>query len=255
MISIKSEKEIEYMREAGRIVALAHKAVKEAIKPGITTKELDDIATKVILENGAIPSFKGQPGLKGSIPFPASICASVNDEIIHGIPGGYKLKEGDIISIDIGACKNGYHGDSAKTHPVGKISENAQKLIDVTRQSFYEGMKYAKKGNRLSDISHAIQEYAESNGCSVVREFVGHGIGKNLHEDPEVPNYGRPGRGPRLEKGMTIAVEPMINEGIEDLEVLDNRWTIVTADGKLSAHYEHTVLITDGEVELLTICE
>lgn len=255
MISIKSEKEIEYMREAGRIVALAHKAVKEAIRPGITTKELDDIATKVILENGAIPSFKGQPGLKGSIPFPASICASVNDEIIHGIPGGYRLKEGDIISIDIGACKNGYHGDSAKTHPVGKISENAQKLIDVTRQSFYEGMKYAKKGNRLSDISHAIQEYAESNGCSVVREFVGHGIGKNLHEDPEVPNYGRPGRGPRLEKGMTIAVEPMINEGIEDLEVLDNRWTIVTADGKLSAHYEHTILITDGEVELLTVCE
>ena len=255
MISIKSEKEIEYMREAGRIVALAHKAVKEAIKPGITTKELDDIATKVILDNGATPSFKGQPGLKGSIPFPASICASVNDEIIHGIPGGYRLKEGDIISVDIGACKNGYHGDSAKTHPVGKISENAQKLIDVTRQSFYEGMKYAKKGNRLSDISHAIQEYAESNGCSVVREFVGHGIGKNLHEDPEVPNYGRPGRGPRLEKGMTIAVEPMINEGIEDLEVLDNRWTIVTADGKLSAHYEHTVLITDGEVELLTVCE
>lgn len=255
MISIKSEKEIEYMREAGRIVALAHNAVKEAIKPGITTKELDDIAAKVIADNGAIASFKGYPGLKGSIPFPGSICASVNDEIIHGIPGGYKLKEGDIISIDIGACKNGYHGDSAKTHPVGKISENAQKLIDVTRQSFYEGMKYAKKGNRLSDISHAIQEYAESNGFSVVREFVGHGIGKNLHEDPEVPNYGRPGRGPRLEKGMTIAVEPMINEGIEDLEVLDNRWTIVTADGKLSAHYEHTILITDGEVELLTVCD
>lgn len=252
MISIKSEKEIEYMREAGHIVALAHRAIKEAIKPGITTKELDDIATKVILENGAVPSFKGQRGLKGSIPFPASICASVNDEIIHGIPGGYRLKEGDIISIDIGACKNGYHGDSAKTHPVGKISENAQKLIDVTRQSFYEGMKYAKQGNRLSDISHAIQEYAESNGFSVVREFVGHGVGAALHEDPEVPNYGRPGRGPRLEKGMTIAVEPMINEGIEDLEILDNRWTVITADGKLSAHYEHTILITDGEVELLT---
>ncbi len=253
MILIKSPKEIEYMRESGRIVALALAEMEKAVRPGITTYELDKIATDVLKHEGAIPSFKGQEGFEGSKPYPATICASVNNQIIHGIPDNYALKEGDIISIDMGALKNGYHGDAARTFPVGHISEEAQKLIDVTKQSFFEGMKFAKQGNRVSDISHAVQTYAESFGFSVVREFVGHGVGTELHEDPQVPNYGKPGRGPRLAKGMVIAVEPMINEGGYDIDILKNGWTVVTADGSLSAHYENTIVITDGEPELLTL--
>lgn len=253
MILIKSPKEIEYMRESGRIVALALSEMEKAVKPGITTRELDKIATDVLKQEGAIPSFKGQEGFEGSEPYPTTICASVNNQIIHGIPDNYALKDGDIISIDMGALKNGYHGDAARTFAVGNISEKAQKLIDVTKQSFFEGMKFAKAGNRVSDISHAVQVYAESFGFSVVRDFVGHGVGAELHEDPQVPNYGKPGRGPRLAKGMVIAVEPMINEGGYDIEILKNGWTVVTTDGSLSAHYENTIVITDGEPELLTI--
>ncbi len=253
MILIKSPKEIEYMRESGRIVALALNEMEKAIRPGITTKELDTIATTVLKHEGAIPSFKGQEGFEGSKPYPATICASVNNQIIHGIPDNYALKEGDIISIDMGALKNGYHGDAARTFAVGNISDEARKLIDVTKQSFFEGIKNAVAGNRVSDISHAVQTYAESFGFSVVRDFVGHGVGKELHEDPQVPNYGKPGRGPRLAKGMVIAVEPMINEGSYDIDILKNGWTAVTVDGKLSAHYENTILITDGEPEILTM--
>jgi len=253
MISIKSPKEIEYMRESGRIVALALEEIEKAIKPGITTLELDKIATNVLKQEGAIPSFKGQEGFEGSKPYPATICASINNQVIHGIPGGYALKEGDIISIDMGALKNGYHGDAARTFGVGEISEDAKKLIEATRGSFFEGIKFAKHGNRVSDISHAVQTYAESFGFSVVREFVGHGIGSELHEDPQVPNYGKAGRGPRLAKGMVIAVEPMINQGGHDIEILKDGWTVITKDGSLSAHYENTILITDGEPELLTL--
>lgn len=252
MILIKSEKEIEYMRESGRIVALALNEMEKAVKPGITTSELDKIATDVLKKEGAIPSFKGQMGFEGSKPYPATICASVNSQIIHGIPDDYVLKVGDIVSVDMGALKNGYHGDAARTFAVGNISEQARTLIDVTKQSFFEGIKNAKLGMRISDISHAVQVYAESFGFSVVREFVGHGVGKELHEDPEVPNYGKPGRGPRLEKGMIIAVEPMINAGGYEIRILNNGWTVVTVDGKLSAHYENTILITDGEPEILT---
>lgn len=252
MVSIKSEKEIEHMREAGRIVARALAKIEEAIKPGVTTNKLNKIAEEVILNAGAVASFKGQQGFKGSIPYPAAICASVNNEVIHGIPNNCKLKAGDIISIDIGAQKNGYHGDAARTFGVGKISKNAQKLIDITKQSFFEGIKMAVHDNRISDISHAIQTYVESNGFSVVEEFVGHGIGQSLHEEPQVPNFGGPGHGPRLAKGMTIAIEPMVNAGMYDVDILDNKWTVVTSDGSLSAHYENTILITDGEPEILT---
>lgn len=253
MILIKSPKEIEYMRESGRIVALALNEMEKAVRPGITTKELDTIATTVLKHEGAIPSFKGQMGFEGSKPYPATICASVNNQIIHGIPDNYALKEGDIVSIDMGAVKNGYHGDAARTFAVGNISDEAKKLIEVTKQSFFEGIKNAVDGNRVSDISHAVQVYAESFGFSVVRDFVGHGVGKELHEDPQVPNYGKPGRGPRLAKGMVIAVEPMINAGSYDIDILRNGWTVVTVDGKLSAHYENTILITDGEPEILTM--
>ena len=253
MILIKSQKEIEYMRESGRIVALALEAIEKAIRPGVTTRELDKIATDVLKKEGAIPSFKGQQGFEGSKPYPATICASVNNQIIHGIPGDYALQDGDIISIDMGALKNGYHGDAARTFAVGNVSETAKKLIEVTKGSFFEGLKMAKAGNRVSDISHAVQTYAESFGFSVVRDFVGHGIGKELHEEPQVPNYGKPGRGPRLSSGMVIAVEPMINEGSYDINILRDGWTVVTIDGKLSAHYENTILITDGEPELLTM--
>lgn len=246
MIVIKSNKEIELMQESGQIVALVHETVKKAIKPGITTAELDAIAEALIRENGAIPSFKGYGG------FPGSICASVNDQVIHGIPGEIVLREGDIISIDVGALKNGYHADAARTHPVGKVSEAAAELIKVTEESFFEGLKYCRKGYRLSDVSHAIQKYSEDRGYGVVRDFVGHGVGRNLHEDPPIPNYGPPGRGPRLEVGMVLAIEPMINQGDFRVKVLDDEWTVVTLDGLLSAHYEHTVVITDSEPILLT---
>ncbi len=246
MIIIKSKREIECMRDAGKIVALTHQVLKEQLCAGITTMELDRIAEETIRKHGGIPAFKGYGG------FPGSICASVNDEVFHGIPGERKLKDGDIISIDVGTVYNGYYGDSAKTHPIGKVSDEAQKIIEVTKDSFYEGLKFCKLGYRLSDIGHAIQKYAESFGYGVVRDLVGHGIGTSMHEDPQVPNYGLPNRGPKLKEGMVLAIEPMINEGTYHVETLLDNWTVVTVDGKLSAHYEHTVAITDAEPMILT---
>lgn len=248
MIIIKTQREIEIMRKAGRIVAGAHDLVKRHIRPGISTIELDKMVEEYIRSCNAIPAFKGYNG------FPASICTSVNEEVVHGIPSSsVKLKDGDIISVDIGSVFEGYVGDGAKTYPVGQIDSEKEKLIRVTRQSFYEGIKYAKPGFRLSDISHAIQTYAESFGFSVVRDFVGHGVGKKMHEEPQIPNFGSPGKGPRLQKGMVLAIEPMINAGKYHVNILSNDWTVVTLDGKPSAHYEHTIAITDGEPELLTI--
>ena len=250
MIVIKSNREVELMRIAGRIVALAHRKVAEAIAPGVSTLELDLIAEKTIRDCGAIPSFKGYGG------FPGSICASINDVVVHGIPKkNIKLKDGDIISIDIGAEYKGYHGDSAKTHPVGNISPEKQRLIDVTKQSFYEGLKYAKPNNRLSDISHAIQTYVEENGFGIVRDFTGHGIGRKLNEDPAIPNYGIAGTGPLLRKGMALAIEPMVSMGNYKVRILKDDWTTVTVDGSDSAHYEHTIVITDDGYEILTIEE
>ena len=248
MISIKSKREIELMREAGRIVALAHQAIKPMIKAGVSTLDIDQVVETVIREHHAIPSFKGYGG------FPGSACTSINDEVVHGIPSKTRvLKEGDIIKIDIGAQYKGYHGDSAWTYPVGKVSESTQKLLDITEKSLYEGLKKARSGLRLSDISHAIQTFAEEHGFSVVREFVGHGIGKNLHEDPQIPNYGLPNRGPILKPGMTFAIEPMVNAGRKEVRVLEDQWTAVTIDESLSAHYEHTVLITEEDCILLTV--
>ena len=254
MVSIKSKSEIEKMREAGRVAMLAQKAVEEAIRPGISTWELDKIAENVMRENGAIPAEKGYPsGVKGVPDFPGSICASVNDEVIHGIPSKRViLKEGDIISVDLVAYKDGFNGDCARTYAVGKIDKVSEKLMEVTRQAFYEGIKYAKKGNRVGDISHAIGEYIHQNGFGVVREFQGHGIGREMHEDPGVPNYGKAGKGMRLEPGMTIAVEPMVMIGSEEILELDDGWTIVTEDGSNAAHYENTILITENEPEILT---
>ncbi|MBN2899122.1 MAG: type I methionyl aminopeptidase [Clostridia bacterium] len=247
MIIIKSSKEIEALREAGKIVAYTHDVLKEAIKPGISTLELDQIAEKTIREHGAIPSFKGYGG------FPGSICASINEEVVHGIPSKTRiLKDGDIISVDIGALKNGFHGDAARTHPVGNTSEEALKLIEVTRDSFYAGLEFCRLGFRLSDISHAIQTYVEKHGFSVVRDYVGHGIGAGLHEDPQIPNYGPPGKGPRLMAGMVLAIEPMVNIGTYDVKVLQDDWTVITRDKKWSAHYEHTIVITDDAPEILT---
>lgn len=246
MIVIKSKQQIELMREAGKIVAETHQILKEAVRPGISTLELDKIAEDNIRKYNAIPSFKGYGG------FPGSICTSVNDEVVHGIPSSRILKEGDIVSLDIGAYYKGYHSDSAKTHGVGVISEEDRKLIEVTKQSFYEGIKFAKEGYRLSDISHAIQEYVEKYGFSVVRDLVGHGIGTQLHEDPQIPNYGLPGKGPRLQSGMVLAIEPMINAGRYKVKILSDDWTVVTADGKKSAHYEHTIAITEDEPIILS---
>ncbi|MBF8983506.1 type I methionyl aminopeptidase [Lutibacter sp. B2] len=246
MIILKSNAEIEYMKEAGKVVAYVHEVLKEAIKPGITTKELDEIAEIEIRKHNAIPAFKGYNG------FPASICTSINEEVVHGIPGLKTLKDGDIISIDVGAICNGYCGDAAKTHPVGKVSEEALKLIEVTRQSFYEGAKFCKEGYRLSDISHAVQKHVESNGFSVVRDFVGHGIGQSMHEDPQIPNFGKSGKGPRLKAGMVIAVEPMVNMGTYHVKTLQDQWTVVTLDNKISAHYENTIAITKDEPIILT---
>ncbi len=246
MIKIKSIQEIEYMKEAGRIVAETHKRIQEAIRPGITTAELNQIAETYILSQDAIPSFKGYQG------FPASICASVNEEVIHGIPGPRILKNSDIISIDIGAMYKGYHGDAARTHSVGDITDEAQNLIDVTKESFYKGIEYAIEGNRLYDISFAIQSHIESHSYSVVRDYVGHGIGQEMHEEPQIPNYGSPGRGPRLQAGMTLAIEPMVNMWAYDVKTLSNQWTVVTADGGLSAHYENTIVITKDGPEILT---
>ena len=249
MIAIKNGQDLLNMRQACKITAAVRALAGEMVRPGVSTKEIDKAVHDFIVSQGAKPSFLGYGG------FPASTCISVNDTVIHGIPGGYVLQEGDIVSIDVGAYYKGFHGDCAATYPCGTIRADAQKLIDVTKQSFYEGIRFAKKGHRVSDISHAIQTYVESNGFSVVRSFVGHGVGAQLHEEPEVPNYGAPGRGPRLLPGMTLAIEPMVNVGTYEVLVLKDRWTTVTADGKLSAHYENTVLITDGEPEILTVAE
>ena len=219
------------------------------VRPGVTTKQIDKAVHDFIVQQGARPSFLHYGG------FPASACISVNNTVIHGIPGSRVLREGDIVSVDVGAYYRGFHGDCAATYPCGKISPEAQRLIDVTRQSFFQGLQFAKQGNRISDISHAIQTYVESNGYSVVRDFVGHGVGAQLHEEPEVRNFGAPGHGPRMLKGMTLAIEPMVNQGSYEVVVLRDKWTTVTADGSLSAHYENTVLITDGEPEILTVTE
>lgn len=246
MIICKTPRELDIMREAGRIVALTHEELKKHIVPGVTTKELDEIAEKFIRSCGATPSFKGYGG------FPGSICTSVNEVLVHGIPGNRVLKEGDIISIDIGAEYRGYHGDSAWTYPVGKIDEETRRLLEVTEKSLYIGLEKAKPGERLSNISHAIQVFVESNGFSVVREYVGHGIGKQLHEDPPVPNYGPPDKGPILKPGMVLCIEPMVNAGSRYVKTLADNWTVVTVDGKNCAHYEHTIAITEEGCEILT---
>ena len=255
MVDIKSKREIELMKEVCRITALTHKAIEEAIKPGVTTLELDRIAEKTIRENGGIPAQKGYPsGEKGVPNFPASICASINDEVIHGLPSSrVKLKEGDVISIDLVAYKNGFNGDAARTYIVGKGSKNAERLVEITKQAFFEGIKYARAGNRIGDVCHAIGEFVEKNGYSVVKEFQGHGIGRSMHEDPGIPNYGKQGKGIKLEPGMTLAIEPMVIEKNPDILVLDDGWTIITEDGSLAAHYENTILITEKEPEILTI--
>lgn len=247
MIILKTRREIEIMKKAGRLVAQSHELVRKNIKAGVTTKELDLLVEDFLRSQNAIPTFKGYNG------FPFSICASVNEEVVHGFPSERKLQNGDIISVDIGATFEGYVGDSAKTFIVGEADAEKKHLVEATRQSFYEGLKFAKLSYRLSDISHAIQQYAESQGLSVVRDYVGHGIGKKMHESPQVPNFGKPNKGPRLQEGMVLAIEPMINAGVYNVKVLGNGWTVVTIDGKPSAHYEHTVAITDGEPELLTI--
>jgi methionyl aminopeptidase len=249
LISVKSPREIERMRKAGRITAAARKLAGEMVQPGITTLEIDREVRKFIKSCGAKPSFLGYGG------FPGSACISINDVVIHGIPDSRKLQEGDIVSIDVGAFFEGFHGDCAATFPCGKISDEAQRLITVTEQSFWEGIKMARAGNRVSDISHAVQQYAEGHGCGVVRSFVGHGVGAKLHEAPEVPNFGPAGHGPRLVAGMTLAVEPMITAGHWEVKVLPDKWTTVTVDGSLAAHYENTILITDGDPEILTVAD
>lgn len=246
MLIIKSAKEIEKMKKAGKITAGALKIAGESIRAGMTTKELDRIINKFITSHGAVPSFLGYGG------FPASACISVNDEVIHGIPDGRKLENGDIVSVDVGAYIDGFHGDSAKTFAVGEISDDAKALMKSTEESLYLAIDMAKPGVRLGDIGHAIQKYNEDNGYSIVRQFVGHGVGKNLHEDPEVPNFGREGHGLRLVPGMVIAIEPMINIGTESVKTMSNDWTVKTTDGSLSAHFEHTIAITDDGAFILT---
>lgn len=246
MIICKSETELGFMREAGRIVAETHRLMAQSIEPGITTGELDQIADKFIRSQGAVPSFKGYNG------FPYSICASVNEELVHGFPGKRKLNEGDIISLDIGAEYRGYHGDSAWTYPVGEISAEAERLLEVTEGSLYAGLALVKPDVRLFTISHAIQQHIEAAGFSVVREYVGHGIGSKLHEEPQIPNYGMPDRGPRLKAGMVLAIEPMVNMGKRYVKTLDDNWTVVTVDGSLCAHFEHTVAVTPDGMEIFT---
>lgn len=247
-VTTKSTREIELMRESGRMLDIVHKELAKAVKPGVSTYELNKLAEGMIRDFGCIPNFLNYNG------YPASICASVNDEVVHGIPSKKKiLKEGDIISIDTGMIYKGYHSDAARTYGVGEISKEAQKLIDVTRESFFEGIKYAKEGNYLYDISKAIGSYAESFGYSVVRDLVGHGIGTQMHEDPQVPNFEQKRHGMKLRAGMTLAIEPMINMGRLEVDWLDDDWTVVTEDGSLSAHYENTILVTTGEPEILTL--
>ena len=246
MISVKNSDQIKLMKEAGRITGEAILLAAEAIRPGVTTKQLDTIIRRHIESQGARPSFLGYGG------FPGSACISINDQVIHGIPGPRVIDEGDIVKIDVGAFYKGFHGDSANTFPCGKISAEAQRLIDVTRESFWKGIEQAKPGNRIGDIGHAIQSYVEANGCSVVRRYVGHGVGEELHMEPDVPNFGPKGHGVRLYAGMTIAVEPMVNIGGPDVRELRDKWTVVTDDGSLSAHYEHSIAITNDGVIVLT---
>ena len=255
MVTIKSKREIELMREACRVVALTYEELEKKIKPGMSTWELDQIAEKKMRSLGAIPAEKGYDiGIKGVPKYPATLCVSINDEVIHGIPSKNKIiKEGDIVSIDTVALKDGFNGDAARTFIIGNVSKETKRLVDVTKQAFFEGIKYAKPGNRIGDVSHAIGEYVHSQGYSVVREFQGHGIGREMHEDPGIPNYGKAGRGIRLEPGMTLAVEPMVIAGRRDIYQDYDGWTILTQDGSLSAHYENTILITEKEPEILTL--
>lgn len=255
MVTIKSQKEIEKMKEACRITALVYQEIEKYIKPGITTMDLDKFAEKIIRENDGIPAQKGYPsGQRGVPAFPGTLCVSINDEIIHGIPSKKTIiKDGDVVSIDLVVYKNGFHGDAARTFIVGNTNKEKQRLVDITKQAFFEGLNYAVKGNRIGDISHAIGEFVEKNGYNVVREFQGHGIGEEMHEDPGIPNYGKSGKGLRLEPGMTLAIEPMVIAGKHDICVLDDGWTIVTEDGSLAAHYENTILITEKSPEILTL--
>ena len=247
MIIIKSDSEIDLMRESGKVTGFILKELENFIRPGLSTADIDRFVEKTIRDAGMIPTFKGYSG------FPASACVSVNDEVVHGIPSKKRiLREGDIVSVDVGSTYKGYVSDAARTYPVGQISDAAQHLIDATRDSFFAGLEYCKVGCRLSDISHAIQTSAEGEGFGVIRDYVGHGVGQNMHEDPQIPNFGRPGRGPRLAAGMVFAIEPMITERSYETQVLSNDWTVVTIDGGMAAHYENTVVITDGKPELLT---
>lgn len=246
MIALKTEKELNYMRDAGRVVAGSLKEVARAVKPGVTALELDKLAESFIIAKGARPAFKGLYG------FPSTICASPNEQVVHGIPSLRVLENGDIISIDVGAEINGYYGDSTITFPVGEIDAEASRLLKVTEESLYCGISEAVEDNRLSDISHAVQKNAEENGFAVVRDYVGHGIGRSMHEEPQVPNFGRSGRGPRLKSGMTLAIEPMVNMGTYEVRTLPDNWTVVTMDMKKSAHFEHTIAITGDKPEILT---
>jgi methionyl aminopeptidase len=247
MVIIKSPREIEQLKRSSAMVAEVFEKLKGMIVPGITTQELDQAAEEYILSKGGRPAFKGYRG------FPATLCISINDEVVHGIPGQRRLKEGDIVSLDVGVNYIGYFGDAAVTLPVGEIDPEATRLLEVTKKALYIGIEKAKAGNRLFDISYAIQSWVESHGFSVVRDFVGHGIGKELHEEPQIPNFGTPHQGPRLEKGMVFALEPMVNEGTHEVRVLSDGWTVVTADGKRSAHFEHTIAITDDGAEILSV--
>ncbi len=255
MVTIKSKREIELMKEACKVVALTYEKLEKEIKPGMTTLELDQLAEKTMRSLGAIPAEKGyDSGIRGVPKFPASICISINDEVIHGIPSKNRIiKDGDVVSIDTVALKDGFNGDAARTFIVGKATKEAQRLVDVTKQAFFEGIKFAKPGYRIGDISHAIGEYVHSQGYSVVREFQGHGIGREMHEDPGIPNYGKAGRGMKIEPGMTLAIEPMVIQGKPNILELDDGWTIITEDGSLAAHYENTILITEKEPKILTI--
>jgi methionyl aminopeptidase len=248
--TLKNRHELDAMRHAGRIVGECHKLLRTAVRPGVTTGQLNKLVHEYIVKQGGVPSFLGYPG---PTPYPAATCISVNDEIVHGIPGPRVLKEGDIVSVDVGVIWQGYHGDSAWSYPVGKVSRAAQDLLDVTERTLYHALEFARAGRRLSDISHAIQSYAEEHGYGVVRKYISHGVGRSLHEDPQIKNYGPPGKGLPLRPGMTLAIEPMITQGSYDVRELDDGWTVVTADGSLAAHFEHTIAITEhGEPEILT---
>lgn len=246
MIILKSPEEIRLLRRAGRLVAEAHARVAELVRPGVTTAELDRAVEELIRKAGGTPTFKGYRG------YPASICTSVDHEVIHGIPGPRRLEEGQIVSVDIGATLDGYVGDSAWTYPVGEVAPEVRRLLEVTEAALYRGIDAARVGNRISDIGHAVQSFVEAHGYSVVREFVGHGVGRSMHEDPQVPNYGKPGRGPRIKAGMCLAIEPMVNMGKHHVRILEDQWTAVTVDGLPSAHFEHTVIVTDDGPEILT---